>query len=603
LEFATWDVSLISTLKLAKIDVFLQKKQPMTRVVSPQKITRKFLAKDFTLSTWESVLPYFEKLSETKINSLEDLIEFCQNRSELESYLSENFAWRYIKMSCDNQNEAHQQSYQQFVNEIMPNASVFEDAWNNKVIQSPFLAELPQEGYSIMLRGLKKSIEIFREENIPLFTELQNLQTQYGAATGALIVEIDGEEKTLQQANAYLESNDREKRKEVYEKVSGTRLAIQEKLDDLFDQLVGKRHQVGLNAGFANYRDYAFASLGRFDYTPADCFEFHTAVAKTVVPMINRQAEKRKNGLKLTTLKPWDKAVDVLGREPLKPFETGEELLLKTIDVFDQMDPFLGNCLKEMVKLDRFDLDSRKGKNPGGYNYPLEESGFPFIFMNAAGQVRDMVTLLHEGGHAVHSILTKDLALNAFRNFPSEVAELASMSMELLTMDYWDTYFANPQAAKRAKIKHLEDILDTLPWVATIDAFQHWIYENPTHSTEERAQAWNRIYGQFSDSITDWSEHEEVKTKLWQKQLHLFEVPFYYIEYAIAQLGALAVWRNYCQNPTQALDKYLNALSLGYTKPIKEIYATAGIEFNFSQAYIQELMDFLAQKIQQLEES
>ncbi len=575
----------------------------MTRVVSPQNITRRFLAADFTLSSWELVLPYFDRLSQTEINSLEDLIEFCQNRSELESYLSENFAWRYIKMSCDNQNEAHQLSYQQFVNEIMPNASVFEDAWNNKVMQSPFAAELPPDGYSIMLRGLKKSIEIFREENIPLFTELQNLQTQYGAATGGLMVEIDGVEKTLQQANAYFESNDRDKRQEVYEKVSAARLAIQEKLDALFDQLIAKRHQVSLNAGFANYRDYAFASLGRFDYTPADCFEFHSAVAKTVVPMINRQAEKRKNSLGLSALKPWDKAVDVLGREPLKPFETGEELLTKTIEVFDRMDPFLGDCLKEMVKLDRFDLDSRKGKNPGGYNYPLEESGFPFIFMNAAGQVRDMVTLLHEGGHAVHSILTKDLALNAFRNFPSEVAELASMSMELITMDHWDAYFADPQAAKRAKIKHLEDILDTLPWVATIDAFQHWIYENPTHNSDERSQAWNRIYGQFSDIITDWSGLEDVKTKLWQKQLHLFEVPFYYIEYAIAQLGALAVWRNYCQNPTQALDQYLNALSLGYTKPIKEIYATAGIEFNFSQAYIQELMDFLAQKIQQLEES
>ncbi|MEY3645470.1 MAG: hypothetical protein RL127_178 [Bacteroidota bacterium] len=575
----------------------------MTRVVSPQNITRRFLAADFTLSSWELVLPYFDRLSQTEINSLEDLIDFCQNRSELESYLSENFAWRYIKMSCDNQNEAHQLSYQQFVNEIMPNASVFEDAWNNKVMQSPFAAELPPDGYSIMLRGLKKSIEIFREENIPLFTELQNLQTQYGAATGGLMVEIDGMEKTLQQANAYFESNDRDKRQEVYEKVSGARLAIQEKLDALFDQLIAKRHQVSLNAGFANYRDYAFASLGRFDYTPTDCFEFHSSVAKTVVPMINRQAEKRKNRLGLSALKPWDKAVDVLGREPLKPFETGEELLTKTIEVFDRMDPFLGDCLKEMVKLDRFDLDSRKGKNPGGYNYPLEESGFPFIFMNAAGQVRDMVTLLHEGGHAVHSILTKDLALNAFRNFPSEVAELASMSMELITMDHWDAYFADPQAAKRAKIKHLEDILDTLPWVATIDAFQHWIYENPSHNSDERSQAWNRIYGQFSDNITDWSGLEDVKTKLWQKQLHLFEVPFYYIEYAIAQLGALAVWRNYCQNPTQALDQYLNALSLGYTKPIKEIYATAGIEFNFSQAYIQELMDFLAQKIQQLEES
>jgi oligoendopeptidase F len=582
---------------------YLMKNYSMKRVVSPQKNNRTFLPSDFSLSSWELVLPYFERLSESEINSIDDLIEFCKNRSELESYLSENFAWRYIKMSCDNQNETLQVNYQQFVNEIMPNASVFEDAWNNKIIQSPYTVDLPQAGYSIMLRGLKKSIEIFKEENIPLFTELQNLQTQYGAATGALMVEIDGEEKTLQQANAYFESNKREKRKEVYEKVAQTRLAIQEKLDDLFDQLISKRNKVARNAGFENYRDYAFASLGRFDYTPADCFEFHEAIAQTVVPMINKQAIKRKNELNLSELKPWDKAVDTQGRAALKPFESGSELLTKTIQVFNRLDPFLSNCLTEMVKLDRFDLDSRKGKNPGGYNYPLEESGFPFIFMNAAGQVRDMVTLLHEGGHAVHSILTKDLALNAFRNFPSEVAELASMSMELITMDFWDEYFKNPADAKRAKIKHLEDILDTLPWVATIDAFQHWIYENPTHNSAERVVAWNRIHSRFSDEITDWTGLEDVKAKLWQKQLHLFEVPFYYIEYAIAQLGALAVWRNYCQNPAHALDQYLNALSIGYTKPIKEIYTTAGIEFNFSKAYIQELMDFLAQKIKELEES
>ena len=575
----------------------------MTRQVSAQNITRKFLAKDFQLSTWESVLPYFEQLSQTEINSLSDLIQFCENRSELESYLSENFAWRYIKMSCDNQNEAHQKSYQQFVNEIMPQASVYDDAWNKKIIESPFHTELPETGYAIMLRGMKKSIEIFREENIPLFTELQNLQTQYGAATGALMVEIDGEEKTLQQANAYFESTDRSKRQEVYEKVSSARLEIKEKLDELFNQLVEKRHQVARNAGFANYRDYAFASLGRFDYSPADCFEFHDAVAATVVPIINEQAAKRKKALQLDELKPWDKAVDTLGRKPLKPFETGQELLDKTIQVFHNIDPFLSDCLQEMVKLDRFDLDSRKGKNPGGYNYPLEESGFPFIFMNAAGQVRDMVTLLHEGGHAVHSILTKDLALNAFRNFPSEVAELASMSMELITMDEWDHYFEDPKDAKRAKIKHLEDILETLPWVATIDAFQHWIYENPSHSIEERSEAWGKIYSRFSDSITDWKGLETAKAKLWQKQLHLFEVPFYYIEYAIAQLGALAVWRNYCANPAKALDQYLNALSLGYTKPMKEIYATAGISFDFSQGYIAELMAFLVEKIHQLEES
>ena len=570
------------------------------RSFTTQTPTRSFLPSDFVLSTWESVLPFFEQLSNQSIQNLAELIQFCLDRSELESYLSENFAWRYIKMSCDNQNESLQKSYQQFVNEIMPNASVYDDAWNKKVIESGFTQELPTLGYSIMLRGMKKAIEIFREENIPLFTELQNLQTEYGAATGDLMVEIDGQEKTLQQANAYLESTERKVRESVYRQIAEKRLGIKNQLNELFSQLIIKRDEVAKNAGFENFRDYSFASLGRFDYSASDCFEFHEAVAETVVPLLNQLASKRKTSMDLVELRPWDKSVDPLGRKPLKPFETGEEMLSKTITVFDKLDPFLANCLKEMIVLNRFDLDSRKGKNPGGYNYPLEESGFPFIFMNAAGQVRDMVTLLHEGGHAVHSILTKDLPINSFRNFPSEVAELASMSMELITMDYWDEYFSDPEEAKRAKIKHLEDILETLPWVATIDAFQHWIYENPGHSLADRETKWMEIISKFSDNVTDWEGLEDIKVNIWQKQLHLFEVPFYYIEYAIAQLGALAVWRNYCINPEKALNQYLDALALGYTVPMKEIYSTAGIEFNFSKKYISELMEFLKGKISEL---
>jgi oligoendopeptidase F len=570
------------------------------RSFTTQTPTRSFLPSDFVLSTWESVLPFFEQLSNQSIQNLAELIQFCLDRSELESYLSENFAWRYIKMSCDNQNESLQKSYQQFVNEIMPNASVYDDAWNKKVIESGFTQDLPASGYAIMLRSMKKAIEIFREENISLFTELQNLQTQYGAATGGLMVEIDGQEKTLQQANAYLESTERKVRESVYRQIAEKRLGIKNQLNELFSQLIIKRDEVAKNAGFENFRDYSFASLGRFDYTAADCFEFHEAVAETVVPLLNQLASKRKTSMDLVELRPWDKSVDPLGRKPLKPFETGEEMLSKTITVFDKLDPFLANCLKEMIVLNRFDLDSRKGKNPGGYNYPLEESGFPFIFMNAAGQVRDMVTLLHEGGHAVHSILTKDLPINSFRNFPSEVAELASMSMELITMDYWDEYFSDPEDAKRAKIKHLEDILETLPWVATIDAFQHWIYENPGHSLADRESKWLEIVTKFSDNVTDWEGLEDIKVNIWQKQLHLFEVPFYYIEYAIAQLGALAVWRNYCINPEKALNQYLDALALGYTVPMKEIYSTAGIEFNFSKKYISELMEFLKGKISEL---
>lgn len=310
------------------------------RQISPIKQNRTFLPSHFELTTWESVLPYFEELSKQQIASLNDLQSFCTRRSELESYLSENFAWRYIKMSCDNQNADLQASYQQFVNEIMPNASVFDDDWNKKVIDSGFSDQLPTIGFSIMLRGMQKAIEIFREENIPLFTELNNLQTEYGALTGALMVEIDGVEKTLQQASAHLESTNREEREKVYHKIASKRLSLKEDLNKLFNQLIEKRHQVAINANFKNFRDYSFASLGRFDYSPADCFEFHEAVAETVVPILNELASKRKNALGLDSLKPWDKAVDPQGRKPLKPFETGQDLLEKTIRVFDKLDPF-----------------------------------------------------------------------------------------------------------------------------------------------------------------------------------------------------------------------------------------------------------------------
>jgi oligoendopeptidase F len=293
------------------------------------------------------------------------------------------------------------------------------------------------------------------------------------------------------------------------------------------------------------------------------------------------------------SLRPWDKAVDPEGRNPLKPFSDGKQLAEKTIEVFSKLDPYLGQCLSIMRTMGHLDLESRKGKAPGGYNYPLAEIGVPFIFMNATSTLRDMVTIMHEGGHAIHNFLTRDLELNDFKSTPSEVAELASMSMELISMDHWDLFFSDAEELKRAKREHLEDIIETLPWVATIDKFQHWIYENPGHSAQERKESWNRIFHEFADTVTDWSGLEKTKDYLWQKQLHLYEVPFYYIEYGMAQLGAIAVWRNYRKDPQLGLRGYQNALRLGYLKPIPEIYAAANIKFDFSSAYIKELMDFV----------
>lgn len=577
----------------------------MTATISTIPPARTFLGDNFELTNVESVKPFYENLVERPIDTLEEFKKFLKDRSELESYLSENFAWRYIKMTCDTTDKEVKAYFDQFVSEIQPELASYDDTLNKKTLESPFLDILTTEGeaaeaFYITFRGIKKATEIFRTENINLFTEVQNLSSEYQGTVGVMTVEIDGQTKTLQQAGVFLENADRAIREMAYRKIQERRIQDRDKLDEVFNKLKTVRHQIALNAGFENFRDYSFASLKRFDYSPKECFDFHESVAETIVPILNQLAEERKATLALDSLRPWDKGVDVKGRPALHPFNGGEDLLNKTIECFNLLDPFLGECLTLMKQMGRLDLESRVGKAPGGYNYPLEETGFPFIFMNASSLMRDVITLLHEGGHAVHSIVTKDLALNTFRNFPSEVAELASMSMELITMDYWHVYFDNEEDLRRAKIQHLEDILSTLPWVATVDKFQHWIYENPTHTTEERTQAWLRIYEQFADSVTDWSGLEAYKSSMWHRQLHIFELPFYYIEYGIAQLGAIGVWKNYKENPQKGLEGYLNALKLGYTKPMASVYNAANIPFDFSKEHIASLMTFLQAELNAL---
>ncbi len=567
----------------------------------PEKKPRTFLPEDFKVTDWPAVKPYFDDLLERDFNSVADLKQWFRDRSELESILSENLAWRYIRMTCDTANKEIREKYNEFITQIQPKIEPLSNEMNMKVLNSSFLEDLRQEeGYRIMIRELEKDAKIFREENIPLKTEEQQEAQNFGAISGDMSVEINGQEMTLQQAANILQSVNRQEREEAYRKITRRRLQDKEKLDALFSKLISIRDKMGKNAGFENYRDYMFAAMGRFDYRKEDCFDFHEAVAKEVVPMLNELAKERKEKLGVDKLRPWDKAVDLTGKPPLKPFSTGEELTQKTIACFGKLDPYLGERIAIMQAMGHLDLESRKGKAPGGYNYPLSETGVPFIFMNATSNLRDMVTLMHEGGHAVHSFLTRDLELNSFKHTPSEVAELASMSMELISMDHWDLFFAHEDDLKRAKRQHLEQIIETLPWVATIDKFQHWVYEHPEHSEEERKAAWNKIFSTFSDNITDWSGLEEERSYLWQKQLHLYEVPFYYIEYGFAQLGAVAVWMNYKQDAKRGLEGYQNALKLGYTRTIPEVYEAAGIRFDFSTAYIRKLMHFVQDELSKI---
>ncbi|HEY9047160.1 MAG TPA: M3 family oligoendopeptidase [Ohtaekwangia sp.] len=573
----------------------------MTVIAIPQRPQRKFLPETFKVTSWGELKPYFDQLLQRDLPTIDALKHWFKDRSELESIISEDLAWRYINMTCYTDNEAYSKSYQDFIQNIQPEVAPVSDQLNKKAASSPFLDALAkEEGYDIMIRNLKKEIEIFREENVPLYTEINTETQKYAQISGAMTIEWEGKEVTLQQASVVLMDTDRKKRETVYHLISNRRLKDKETLDNLFSALIGLRHKVSLNAGFTNFRDYMFKSLGRFDYTPKDCFDFHDAIQNEVVPLLNEFARERKQALKVSALRPWDKAVDPEGREALKPFTTGKELTEKTIEVFRRLDPFLGQCLAIMKEMGHLDLESRKGKAPGGYNYPLSEIGVPFIFMNATSTLRDMVTIMHEGGHAIHNFLTRDLELNDFKSTPSEVAELASMSMELISMDHWDVFFTDAEELKRAKRDHLEDLIETLPWVATIDKYQHWLYEHASHSLEDRKRAWNRIFDQFADTVTDWSELQETKDYLWQKQLHLYEVPFYYIEYGMAQLGAIAVWRNFRNDPAKGLQGYQNALKLGYLRSIPEIYKAANIRFDFSRAYIKELMDFVKEELSRI---
>jgi oligoendopeptidase F len=573
----------------------------MELIEIPKRPARKFLPEKFEVTTWENLKPYFDTLINTEISSVDSLMQWLHDRSELESVISEDMAWRYIRMTCYTENEEYRKAYQDFIQNIQPEIAPISDQLNKKAAASPFLEALAKkEGYDIMIRTLKKEIEIFREKNVPLYTEINTETQKYAQISGAMTITWEEKEITLQQGSVVLMSTDRAKREAIYHLISTRRLQDKETLDKLFTQLIDLRHQVSVNADFENFRDYMFRSLGRFDYTPQDCFDFHAAIQHEVVPMLNQFSQERKNALKVSQLRPWDKAVDPEGREALKPFTNGKELTDKTIEVFKRLDPYLGQCLSIMKSMGHLDLESRKGKAPGGYNYPLAEIGVPFIFMNATSTLRDMVTIMHEGGHAIHNFLTRDLELNDFKSTPSEVAELASMSMELISMDHWGVFFTDEAELKRAKREHLEDIIETLPWVATIDKFQHWIYQNPQHTPAERKAAWNTIFDTFADTVTDWSGLQEAKDYLWQKQLHLYEVPFYYIEYGMAQLGAIAVWRNFRKDPVKGLQGYQNALKLGYLRTIPEIYAAANIKFDFSKAYIKELMDFVRDELKKI---
>lgn len=562
----------------------------------PRYQKRQFVPEKVNLTDRNEVEALHNQLLERNISSTEDLTRLVLDRSELESSLDQEGSILYIRMTCKTDDPDRVKKYKDFIENVVPAIKPLEDQLNRQYMEALKKFPLNEKRYEIYTKEIRTDLELFVEENVELETKVDLLSQEYQSICGGLTVEFEGKERTLPEMGKFLLDPGRPLREKAWKASAERRLKEKDKLDELFDQMLETRNAIAKNAKFNNFCQYKFKALHRFDYTSDDCIAYHQSVERLVVPLWAQILEKRKRQMKLDILRPWDTSADPLGRSPLKPFEDVEGLITGCGEVFHRINEELGNQFLQMSETGLLDLESRKGKAPGGYQSTLNESRKPFIFMNAVGIDSDVRTLLHEGGHAFHSLACSHDELLDYRHGPMEFNEVASMGMELLADPYLDVFYTE-EDRRRSCMSHLEDAIFTLVWVATIDAFQHWIYMNPTHDAEERRRQWLAICKRFSGGVVDWSGLSEEHAHLWHRQLHIFEVPFYYIEYGIAQLGALQLWLNSKKDQSKALKQYRNALYLGGSKPLPELFETAGLKFDFSENTITPLIEAVQQEL------
>ena len=551
---------------------------------------RRFVPEGATLTMKDEVVSLLKILLEREIDSARDLERLILERSEFDAALGQAGSVLYIEMTCDTADPAKAKAYQDFIENIEPAVKPLEHALNEKILKGSEMFPLPVSRYEVYLRAARAEVDLFVEKNIPLQTEVALLSQEYQTLCGGMMVDFDGKERTIPEMSKFLLEPDRDLRERAWRATSDRRLKDKDLLERIFDKMRGLRHEIAVNAGFKNFRDYQFKAYLRYDYTPDDCKAYHESIRELVVPLRQEIDKHRRQTMKVSSLRPWDAAVDIFNRPALKPFDDVARLKAGVKKIFHQLDCDLGNLYQDMDSLGLLDLASRKGKAPGGYQNTLAEARKPFIFMNAVGMDDDIRTLLHESGHAFHAYLCAHDPIVDYRHAPMEFCEVASMSMELMANDLI-TEFYSPQDAHRSAVEHLEGMIAVLAWVATIDAFQHWMYEHPMHTPEERRMAWVGFHEEFGGGVIDWSGLKEMRAHAWHRQLHIFEVPFYYIEYGIAQLGALQIWQQSKKDPHRAIANYKRGLSLGGSRPLPELFAAAGITFDFSKEMIAPLMD------------
>jgi len=552
---------------------------------------RKFVPADFNVDSPEEVGKLYQQLLDEELPDAKALRTWVDKVNELDTVLSEVSCRRYVATTVNTADKEAEKAYQDFVANIGPISAECDDKINKKLMSHPNKDELKDE-LGELYKGLQVAIDLFSKDNIPLNVELSKEIQEYQKITGGMSVEFEGKTRTMPQMAKYFEKTDRALRESAWRAVQARRMKDREALDENFDRMFAIRNKIAKNSGCKDFIDYIYKAKCRFDYTPDDCYAFHESVEKLVLPLVKELGKRRAEQMKLEKLRPWDLAVDPLCREPLKPFTSGSELIDKVDSIFEEIHPQAGKWAREMQARNLIDADSRIGKAPGGYQIDFEETGDPFIFMNAAGTDGDIYTLLHESGHSFHHYCRKK-QLSCYHTAPAEFAEVASMSMELIGMQGLGKFYSSAEDIERSRIGQLEGIINLFPWIASVDQFQHELYSRPDHTAADREKIWLGILDRYATGMVDFTGIEDTRKASWQRQLHIFECPFYYIEYGIAQLGAIQVWKNYKENPKKAIDDLFGAEALGSSRPLPELFAAANIKFDFKAETIEPLAQFI----------
>ncbi|MGG0187442.1 M3 family oligoendopeptidase [Bacillus rhizoplanae] len=556
----------------------------------------------FVISDLESLQTQFESLLQAEIQCSEELETWLKRQSRLLDEIDEQLKQHYIQFQCNTHNQQAKEVFDFDQKLVQPLVKRYKSLLDNKYYESPFRLQLDPVYFGLLDKKVENAISLFHEKNIDLEIAEDELITKYFEITGDLTVMWEGEEKPLSDMQVYLQDSERTVRKKAMTLIQESVLSIEEDLQLIMDKLIALRHQKAQNVGLQNYRDYMFKKYERFDYTATDCLELAEAIRQYVVPLQKKFQEKQQKTLGVNTFRPWDVKAVPTNEKPLQPVQHVDELIRGSFHILENIDSRFSALLQEMNENNLLDLESRKGKAPGGFCEYLPASKQSFIFMNCCNTQDDVVVLLHEMGHCIHNELMKDIELQQYRNVPMESAELASTTMELLTMGYWDTFYTNKADFNRAKREQLRLMVEYLPIIVVVDQFQHWMYENSNHTHVERKEKFQELARTYDSNFVSWEGYENWLATKWLSILHVFEVPFYYIEYAIAQIGALQMYKQYKENPKQALINYKEALSLGSTKSVKEVYEAAGIRFDFSAQTIKELMEFVEKELELFEE-